>query len=246
VLADPKVLASLSTAFLSDHHSAIEAATSAETSRRREREQRAFGPLDTKGDAHVKIDEANSSSLRAPAGAEVGVYAMGHGQCVSAAVRVGDLVRAGAPLLAMSAMKMEHVVRAPVSAKVISLLAPGDRASADGLVAVLVPSAPCGAGADADLADLVAMGQDTPGGAIGDGEEGWGREIETMAKMWCAAQELGGAKGVARQRAQGKKTARERIDMVSSCTIISLVYVLYVGGGGRGGRGRGLLCCPFS
>jgi len=45
VLGDPKALASLSTAFLSDNHSAIEVATSAESSRRREREQRAFGTL---------------------------------------------------------------------------------------------------------------------------------------------------------------------------------------------------------
>ena len=66
-------------------------------------------------------------------------------------------------------------------------------------------------------------------------EEGWGREIATMEKMRRAAQELGGTTGVERQKAQGKKTARERIDMVSSCTIISLVYVLYVGGGGGGG-----------
>jgi hypothetical protein len=48
--------------------------------------------------------------------------------------------------------------------------------------------------------------------ASSDAGVGWVREIETMESMRRAARQLGGAKGVERQKAQGKLTVRERIE----------------------------------
>jgi len=265
VLQDPAALASLSTGFLSQHEPALAAAASAATSRRSQREQQAFGAQGpapaAAGDTPASkrhTEEEDTCTLSAPAGAEVGVYATGSGQCVSAAVTVGDIVRQGAPLLALSVMKMEHLVRAPISAKVIAVLAPGERASSEGLVAVLDPSSSSAAAAAA--ADDSARGaaaptgpdSEAPGDAGEGAEGGWGPEIATMEKMRLAAQAMGGSKGVARQKAQGKKTARERIALVllffcvffwyapCLCTCVRLrPCSLERGGGGGGGGGGG-------
>lgn len=141
--------------------------------------------------------ENDSSGLTAPGEGQVGVFAAGSGQCVSVFVGVGDDVAAGAPILALSVLKMEQVVAAPASGRVVSILPEGRRASSSGLVAVLAPLS---------LSDAPA---DT---ALPQADAGWEAELATMEKMREDALALGGSKGVARQKAQGKLTVRERIE----------------------------------
>jgi biotin carboxyl carrier protein len=162
VLEQPTALSSLSTAFIADHQSAITAAAAADTSRRSERQEQAFGPqhlgkaaetaaakAEEEGACSVEEEEEGRCSVRTPAGEQVGVYAAGRGQCVSAGVKVGDSVEAGSPMLALSVMKMEEVVVAPVCGRVVWVLMPGERASASGLVAVLSPLEPQDTGSNA-------------------------------------------------------------------------------------------------
>jgi len=140
--------------------------------------------------------ENDASGLMPPGEGQVGVFAAGSGQCVSVFVGVGDDVAAGAPILAVSVLKMEQVIVAPSSGTVVSILPEGRRASSSGLVAVLAPLSLRDAAADP---------------ALPQADGGWETELATMEKMREAALALGGEKGVARQKAQGKMTVRERI-----------------------------------
>ena len=142
-----------------------------------------------------QVEEA--AGLPGPVNDQVGVFAAGRGQCVEVFAAVGSVVQQGSPLLAVSLLKMEQIVRAPEAGRVVAVLPPGQRASSQGLVAVVAPTG-----------DLATSGE------ISKVEVGWAREMETIDQMKAHAEMLGGEKGVARQKAQGKLTVRERISLL--------------------------------
>ena len=125
------------------------------------------------------------------------------GTVVEWAAEVGATVAPGAPLLVLSAMKMESVVAAP-SAGVVAArqdLGVGDAVAAGQIVAVLAPVA-----ADAGTAAAAA------------GEHTWAPMLEDVAAMrrLALARLAPGSEdpGVVRQRGRGKLTCRERIDLL--------------------------------
>ena len=62
------------------------------------------------------------------------------GKVVKVLVDAGQEVAAGAPLVVLEAMKMEHTVRAPTRASVRAIhVAVGDQVDADRLLAVVTP-----------------------------------------------------------------------------------------------------------
>ncbi|MDL4774297.1 carboxyl transferase domain-containing protein [Actinomadura xylanilytica] len=138
----------------------------------------------------------------APEGS-VAVTAPMQGMVVSLAAAEGDHVAAGAPLLVLEAMKMEHVVRAPEAMVVGAVLAGKGRLVDDG--ALLVFGEPAGA-PDAPAAPDAAAG-------AGDAERDadWSAEVAEIRRRHGLAREMGGPVKVARQHAAGRLTVRERI-----------------------------------
>jgi acetyl/propionyl-CoA carboxylase alpha subunit/acetyl-CoA carboxylase carboxyltransferase component len=125
------------------------------------------------------------------------------GTVVEVRVATGDAVGPGDALLVISAMKMEAVVTAPGSGRVVALLdvEAGDDVAAAAVVAVLAPA------------------------VVADGERAAFRRDETWQPMLDEAAELRGLAearmapgsedpGVVRQRSRGKLTCRERIAML--------------------------------
>jgi acetyl-CoA carboxylase carboxyltransferase component len=119
------------------------------------------------------------------------------GTIVSVAVTVGDLVRAGQAILVMNAMKMEHVVEAPVGGVVQQLgAAEGDTvAEGDLLAAIETRDVEAPDAADQTVADLAHVRGDLA--AVLER-----RDLGTDAARPDA---------VARRRATGQRTARENI-----------------------------------
>ncbi|MCQ1954778.1 biotin carboxylase N-terminal domain-containing protein [Arthrobacter sp. zg-Y238] len=72
------------------------------------------------------------------------------GTVVAVAVADGDRVPAGAPLLSVEAMKMEHQLRAPMAGVVSLSLKPGDLVKADQVLATLTPETDSGTDAATD------------------------------------------------------------------------------------------------
>ena len=106
-------------------------------------------------------------------------------------------------------MKMEEVLLAPGAGVVASLAAPGDAIAAGGLAAAVRPDVGAGGGCeDEGEGECAVAAAAEPTAAAAP----WGFELEQLAAMRRAALALGGERGVARQRAQGKATVRERID----------------------------------
>ena len=125
------------------------------------------------------------------------------GTVVEWLVEVGTTVAAGAPLLVVSAMKMESVVAAPCAGVVAAKqnLSVGDAVAAGQTVAALAPL-------DADGTQA-----QTP-----TTEDTWAPMLDDVAAMRRLAHERlapGSADpGVTRQRSRGKLTCRERIDLL--------------------------------
>lgn len=125
------------------------------------------------------------------------------GQVVEVRVRPGDRVAAGDTVLVVTAMKMETNVTAPCGGEIAAVedLRPGDALAAGQVVAAIVP----------------AEGQ-----ASGDGSESsaesWApllEQIQTLQRMAHERLAPGSTEpGVVRQRARGKLTCRERIDLL--------------------------------
>jgi acetyl/propionyl-CoA carboxylase alpha subunit/acetyl-CoA carboxylase carboxyltransferase component len=120
------------------------------------------------------------------------------GTIVQVDVHEGDLVRAGAPLLVMEAMKMEHVVAAPVGGRVVHVaVAAGDTVFEGHALVVIEESEVAGAADDASEAvDLDRIRPD-------------------LAEV-RARHDVGGddarPDAVARRRMTGQRTARENVD----------------------------------
>ena len=125
------------------------------------------------------------------------------GTVVEWAAEVGATVAAGAPVLVLSAMKMESVVAAPCAGVLTATqaLSAGDAVAAGQTIAALAPL-------DAAAADAAA-----PASA-----DTWAPMLEDIAAMRrLALQRLAPGSedpGVVRQRSRGKLTCRERIDLL--------------------------------
>ena len=120
------------------------------------------------------------------------------GRLVSVDVRAGDVVRPGAQLAVIEAMKMEHVVVAGIAGIVQRIAVASDAtvAAGDALV-ILEPIAPDGVAPAADAAvDLTAIRSDLA------------EVLERQQRTTDAARP--GA--VARRRATGQRTARENVE----------------------------------
>ena len=155
---------------------------------------------------------ASSGGTAATAGATAGLEVPAEQQpvtCPTAGTvvewlaEVGATVAAGAPLLVVSAMKMESVVAAPCAGVVAAkqALGVGDAVAAGQTVAALAPF-------EADSADAQAATT----------EDTWAPMLEDVAAMRRLAHErlAPGSEdpGVTRQRSRGKLTCRERIDLL--------------------------------
>ena len=63
-----------------------------------------------------------------------------HGRVIDVTKSVGELVAAGDIVMRLEAMKMEHVIAAPIAGEIVAIqVGPGDQVSADELLAELVP-----------------------------------------------------------------------------------------------------------
>ncbi|KAF0805156.1 carbamoyl-phosphate synthase L chain ATP-binding protein [Alcanivorax xiamenensis] len=109
-------------------------------------------------------------------------------------VAPGDVVPAGAPLLVVEAMKMEHVIRATESMRI------------DGVVAA--------AGDFVDEGDVLVYGSPVEHSGAPVAEtvvEDWSAEVAEIVRRRQLAEAMGGEAKVERQRVAGKLTARERV-----------------------------------
>nr|WP_218935955.1 carboxyl transferase domain-containing protein [Actinomadura citrea] len=128
----------------------------------------------------------------------VAVPAPTQGTVVSVEVAEGDLVRAGAPVLILEAMKMEHVVRAGEPGIVRALAAaPGDTV-AEGAPLLFTEPAEGGGGhaAEDEAADLDLIRADL---------------AETLRRHEIGL-DAARPEAVAKRHARGRRTARENID----------------------------------
>jgi acetyl/propionyl-CoA carboxylase alpha subunit/acetyl-CoA carboxylase carboxyltransferase component len=133
------------------------------------------------------IDDSNATALRAPL----------QGTIVAVDVQAGDVVRKGQQVLVMDAMKMEHVIAAQVSGRVLSIaVAVGD--------AVME-------GAPLMHFEVVEGGQDE---AVDEQQidldrirDDLAQVLERRARMMDEARPA----AVARRRATGQRTARENV-----------------------------------
>ena len=120
------------------------------------------------------------------------------GTIVSLAVREGETVRAGQPLLIMNAMKMEHVVAAPASGVVRRLaVAEGETVPEGSPLVVIeardVPGSGAEPAADTDLDHVRA-------------------DLGEALERHAVTRDDARPDAVARRQATGQRTARENID----------------------------------
>jgi acetyl/propionyl-CoA carboxylase alpha subunit len=142
------------------------------------------------------VDGAGAAEAAAPENT-VPVLAPMQGTIVSVSAREGETVRAGGEVLAMEAMKMEHVIQARTGGVVRSIaVAPGDTVSEGHALAFIEETALEGAAEDkAEEIDLDALRPDLA------------EVVARQAKTRDAARP--GA--VARRRKTGQRTVRENI-----------------------------------
>ncbi|MCC9206134.1 acetyl/propionyl/methylcrotonyl-CoA carboxylase subunit alpha [Arthrobacter sp. zg-Y769] len=88
---------------------------------------------------HEQLDRQVAAAGRVAGAADPVVRSPMPGTVVAVAVGDGDRVIAGAPLLSVEAMKMEHQLRAPVDGIVSLSLKPGDLVKADQVLATVTP-----------------------------------------------------------------------------------------------------------
>ncbi|SDZ89141.1 carboxyl transferase domain-containing protein [Microbulbifer marinus] len=121
------------------------------------------------------------------------------GFVLSVEVEVGDEVCQGDALMVIEAMKMEHLVRAEHDGVVTAICANTGEAIKDkSLLLVVEPS---------DSIERSASRRQT----AADEEQDWSAEVEEINHRLQLAYEMGGPDKVAKQKAKGKLTARERI-----------------------------------
>ncbi|SDP71712.1 carboxyl transferase domain-containing protein [Desulforhopalus singaporensis] len=119
-------------------------------------------------------------------------------------VAVGDEVCQGDVLMVIEAMKMEHVVRAEYDGVVTAICVnKGDAIKDKCLLLVVEPSG---------LSERSFARKQT---APADEEQDWSAEVAEINQRLQFAYAMGGPDNVAKQKAKGKLTARERIDALA-------------------------------
>ncbi len=123
-------------------------------------------------------------------------------------VREGDAVNAGAALVQLEAMKMEHVLRANRAGVVSRVLArAGEMVDEDTALLHLAP----GDGRASDPAAGTRPDLATATSGASRGGDDWSPELRQVERRLAMAETLGGADKIARQHESGRLTVRERI-----------------------------------
>jgi acetyl-CoA carboxylase carboxyltransferase component len=139
--------------------------------------------------------------------AQASVTAPFAGVVVSIAYRPGERVGAGAPLLVLEAMKMEHEVLAAAAGVLASVeVAVGDAVEEGQLLALIGPSASAGG---ADRHGQRADGPPPP--SIVGGGEGFRADLEAVRERHAVGLDAARPDAVARRRERGRRTARENL-----------------------------------
>jgi acetyl-CoA carboxylase carboxyltransferase component/biotin carboxyl carrier protein len=125
------------------------------------------------------------------------VLAPMQGTVLDIQVTEGEQVPAGAPLMVLEAMKMEHVVRA-------------DHGGVIGQIRVSK-----GDGVDEDDPLLYFEATDDTSAPDSAPAENWADEVDQIRHRGELAKLMGGERKVARQHAEGRLTARERIEALA-------------------------------
>ena len=154
------------------------------------------------GDPPSFIQPPDSRAVSVPAGA-VAIRAPSPGVVVRLDAVAGTIVGAGRPVMVIEAMKMEHVVRAPAGLRIDALtVAAGDAVEAGTVLAYGPPAGP---------ADSPAGPGDPDSAALDD----WSAEVAEIHRRRDQALRMGGPQKVARQHAEGKLDARQRVDALA-------------------------------
>lgn len=160
-------------------------------------------------EAQLPMVAPGAAAVTAPGGSAAGQLAAQAGEqlvtspmsgtVVSILANAGDTLRLGDPLLVVEAMKMEYVIRAEAAGRLVALAhGMGDPVTEGEGVALIATDENAG-GTPAPARD------NTPSGD-------WSAEVAEIERRKELALALGGPDKVARQKAQGKLTVRERID----------------------------------
>ena len=144
-----------------------------------------------------EVPELQANSVHLAAG-QFSVPAPMPSTVVSVTVAVGDLVRAGDPVIVVESMKMEHVLEAPADGEVAELLVAAGETVTTGRVLVILTGADVEA-VQAEAAAIVDLDASRP-----DRAEMEQRQALTRDEARPAA--------VARRRRTGQRTARENLD----------------------------------
>jgi acetyl/propionyl-CoA carboxylase alpha subunit/acetyl-CoA carboxylase carboxyltransferase component len=151
------------------------------------------------GDPPSFIQPPDSRAVSVPAGAVV-IRAPSPGVVLRLDTEAGGTVGAGGAVMVIEAMKMEHVVRAPAGLRIDVVTAGvGDAVEAD---TVLAYGTPVGSAEAA-----VVAGDEDGAAALGD----WSAEVAEIERRRGQALRMGGPEKVARQHADGKLDARQRV-----------------------------------
>ncbi|WP_029090440.1 acetyl-CoA carboxylase family protein [Brevibacterium album] len=159
---------------------------------------------------------AEEGGTRAVPDGAVVIRAQLAGVVVSLGLEAGEELPAGADAAVVEAMKMEHPVRTPVGLVVDEVcVRAGDLVQVGQVLAFGRPGA--GAGTAEDLAVSAPGASRSEGADAAEGGPGqedaepWAEELEEIRWRHAEAAKLGGEAKIAKQRADGKMTAPERI-----------------------------------
>jgi acetyl/propionyl-CoA carboxylase alpha subunit len=128
----------------------------------------------------------------------VAIVAPMQGSVVSVAVREGDPVHVGQPVLVMDAMKMEHVIEATVAGVVRSVLIDVGDAVFEGSPLVLV-----------DEGDVTVT---APAASREDDLDSVRADLEEVRRRQALTKDAERPEAVARRRSTGQRTARENVE----------------------------------
>jgi acetyl-CoA carboxylase carboxyltransferase component len=128
----------------------------------------------------------------------VAIVAPMQGSVVSVAVREGDPVHVGQPVLVMDAMKMEHVIEATVAGVVRSVLIDVGDAVFEGSPLVLV-----------DEGDVTVT---VPAASREDDLDSVRADLEEVRRRQALTKDAERPEAVARRRSTGQRTARENVE----------------------------------